>query len=115
MPSGKSNASVSKKEAATKKAKHLILNNITISNAKGNYVPRRDYISRVHFQSFYHIENFTKRTIIGAFLGLLFALELIFFVKSPGNYSTGIGAIVQGIARLAFTMMDKNNQGASIN
>jgi hypothetical protein len=45
------------------------------------------------------------------FLGICFSFELIFFVRNPGNYSSGIAAIGQGIARLTFTLMGGNSQG----
>ncbi|GHU28934.1 hypothetical protein FACS1894152_7080 [Bacilli bacterium] len=81
--------------------------NVIATIDSGKYVLHRHRIPRAKFLNLYNIPKMWKRYLIVILIGIFASFELIFFVKSPGNYSSGIGALTQGIARLVYTVLDK--------
>jgi hypothetical protein len=83
--------------------------NVDISSASGKFIIKRHNIPHAKFLNLYHMPQMWKRYAIVILMGVIGSFEVIFFVKSPGNYSSGVGALTQGIARLVYTVMLKSD------
>ncbi len=65
--------------------------------------------SMLKFAFLYNKEYRIRKFLLAILLGTIISVAMIFFIKTPGLFSAGIGGVLQGFARLVNNILLTNN------
>lgn len=80
----------------------------------GRYRQQRLRAKGLKFATLYDDNAVWKRYLIAAVIGMMAGVLVQFMIKNTGLYNTGLSAIIQGFARLIYTVMSINGADETV-